>query len=217
MADVKNLAKVINMFQDAAAPISKKMKTSVVDDAELAFKKELDRINDRRKQSGSFELTPDQFREYQLTKIPPKEKMVGNKGLLPIKEEPIPVVGKERDILFDPDLSGQVDYKRIKPKGSVSAIAPLAAAEDLYSELQESPIGQAATQWNKLKKMVADKTARALDLTGGKDAQFQKDASSVLSTVVDPLNAVPGAPGLIVGTATLLGKDPEELKKNKKK
>lgn len=108
---------------------------------------------------------------------------------------------------FDPALSGKVDYFK-KSGGSMSALAPLGAAEELFQVAKESPLGEAATKWSSLKNMIANKLAGQLDLSGGKDKQFQENATDVLSTALDPINVIPGVGGLAAtGALEMLSED----------
>lgn len=188
---------------------------------ERAFNSELHKVNNRRLAGGNQPLTPEQFRAYKANKTMPNEPVVPRKV-----QEQGPVTLAETNKLHHPDISGTVDYARqaeeaanplLKKSNAIAAMSPLAAAQDLYGEAQESPLGQAATYWNKVKSMLADKAAQQMDLTGGKDPEFQKTASGVLSTTLDPVNFIPGAGGLAAGAAEMLAKEPEDENNLKKK
>lgn len=131
--------------------------------------------------------------------IPPK----------PIVSQEGPATLSETNKLYNPEISGVVDYKKAK------AIAPMGAAQGLYEDLQRSGLGDMATKWSKLKSMVADKVAGQMDLSGGKDPEFQEQASGVLSTTLDPVNFIPGVGGVAAGAMEMLARE-EELKKKGK-
>lgn len=163
------------------------------------------KLNDRRKQSNSVPLTKEQLIQYEKNLTMPVDPLVGNKPSIPKQEGPA-TLSETGNKTFDTDLSGQVDYMR-KKKGTVAAMAPLGAAGELFDAAQQSPLGDLATKWDKIKGMVGDKLAKQLDLSGGKDKEFQQNASDALSTVADPVNLIPGAGGVAASALEMLARE----------
>lgn len=153
-------------------------------------------------------------RKNQLMKLgitEPKPTQVPTAPTLPAEGGPATLSGSNK--LFNPEMSGVVNYGA---KKKANMLMPMAAAGDLFTDLRNSPLGDAATQWSKIKELVAGKAAKQMDLTGGKDPQFQKDATTVLGTALDPVNVIPGVGGLAAGGVEMLARD-EETEKLKKK
>lgn len=195
---LKLMGKAVEGVAPEAKEVAKKGKklpwwaSSEEEVAKEAARQKLLDIQDRQKAAG---LVPSDMPQ------PPPPR--------PAQEGPTTLEGSNK--LFNPEMSGKINYKP-----TAKAMMPMAAAQDMFKNLQDSPLGDVATQWNKIKAMLSDKAAKEMDLTGGKDPQFQKNASAVLGTTLDPVNFIPGVGGVAAGAAEMLGRDEEEDPKKKK-
>lgn len=86
------------------------------------------------------------------------------------------------------------------------AAMPMAGLENFKNDIAK-PL---TDKWEKLKSYITDPLSKQLDLT--KDKSAASDIKSTLNMVGDPLNYIPGAPGVAAGAIQMLGTESEEEK-----
>ncbi len=77
-----------------------------------------------------------------------------------------------------------------------------------FKGIQENILEPVMSKYNKLKSYVTDPLSKQLDLT--KDKSASKDLKTALDMGLDPINLIPGAPGIGAGLLQMLGEKDEE-------
>jgi hypothetical protein len=102
---------------------------------------------------------------------------------------------------------------RFKNSGNVLAGTAAIPAADInpleaFKGVQENILEPVMSKYNKLKSYVTDPLSKQLDLT--KDKSASKDLKTALDMGLDPVNLIPGAPGIGAGLLQMLGEKDEE-------
>jgi hypothetical protein len=79
---------------------------------------------------------------------------------------------------------------------------------EAFKGVQENILEPVMSKYNKLKSYVTDPLSKQLDLT--KDKSASKDLKTALDMGLDPVNLIPGAPGIGAGLLQMLGEKDEE-------